>query len=315
MSGENKAEHAIKMAQTSKSSGTVGDYIVHLVSRALFDGAKILPYETRVRFAGWVFGSVLGKLPSAQRRIRKNLAHAWPELSEDAVKKICKQVPNNFGRSMMEIYSGKEFTDRIAKIEPHGPGLAALDQAHADGRPIVLVSGHFGNYDAFRSCIYQRGHNLGALFRDMSNPYFNEHYVKAMKSVSEPMFNRGRRGLVEMVKFLKQGNTLALLSDQYVQDGKVIYFFGQPTPAAMSAAEMAIKYDAPLIPIYGIRKEDGLNFEVFVDSPIEHSDAQTMMQQVSDSLEAQVRKHPGQWLWVHKRWKPELANFDNRKNL
>jgi KDO2-lipid IV(A) lauroyltransferase len=292
-----------------------GDFWVNLILTGIIRGVLALPYHIRVPMTGWIVSRIIAPLAGYNKRVRNNLAYVWPDLPESEVARLCRAVPDNAGRTMIEIYSGAEFTRRIADVTPKGPGLAALDQAHADGRPIILVSGHFGNYDAFRSAIHQRGHTVGALYRDMNNAQFNDHYVKAMNSIAQPMFVRGRRGLAEMVKFLRGGNTVALLSDQYYGQGKVITFFGKPTPAATSAAEMALKYDALLLPIYGIRQPDGLSFEVIVEDAVPHTDAVTMMQHLSDSLEARVRAHPEQWLWIHKRWKPEMAEQDARRHL
>jgi KDO2-lipid IV(A) lauroyltransferase len=86
--------------------------------------------------------------------------------------------------------------------------------------------------------------------------------------------------------------------------GPALPFFGKPAPTALSAAEMALKYDAALVPIYGIRQPDGLSFEIRVEDPIPHTDPETMTRALNASLEALVRDHMDQWFWIHRRWKP-----------
>jgi len=81
-------------------------------------------------------------------------------------------------------------------------------------------------------------------------------------------------------------------------------FLGKPAPTALSAAEMALRYDALLVPIYAERLENGIDFRITVEAPIPPSDAITMTQALNDSLSWAVRRRPGQWLWVHRRWKP-----------
>lgn len=98
---------------------------------------------------------------------------------------------------------------------------------------------------------------------------------------------------------------VGLLVDQFMIRGAPLTFFGKPAPTALSAAELALKYDALLVPIYGIRQPDGLNFEIRVEAPILHSDAETMTQALNDSLEALTRQHMDQWFWIHRRWKPK----------
>jgi len=67
---------------------------------------------------------------------------------------------------------------------------------------------------------------------------------------------------------------------------------------------MALKYGAPLVPIYGERMEDGENFRIIIDLPVPPSDPETMTQALNDSLSARVRVRPEQWFWLHRRWKP-----------
>jgi KDO2-lipid IV(A) lauroyltransferase len=271
---------------------------------ALMGLARLLPYERRVPAMGWFFGHVLGPLAGWRRRIRDNLARACPELPPAEVRRLTRAVPDNAGRSLAEIYSGAEFIARIHATEPlTGPGLPALEQAAAAQRPVILAVAHFGNYDAMRAALTMRGWPVGALYRPMNNQAFNRHYIPAMKAIAEPMFPRGRSGLAAMLRFLKSGGWLSLGYDQFDGHGAVLRFFGLPTKTVLTPAELAIRYDALILPIAGIRQPDGLSFRVEVGAPIAHSDPETMMQQLNDQLEAQVRAHMEQWFWVHRRWK------------
>jgi KDO2-lipid IV(A) lauroyltransferase len=106
-----------------------------------------------------------------------------------------------------------------------------------------------------------------------------------------------------MVRFLRGGGILGLLIDQRMQQGAKLSFFGHEALTALSAAELALKYDALLLPVYAIRQENGLDFDILVESPIPPGPPEAMTQALNDSLEALVRAHPGQWLWIHRRWK------------
>jgi Kdo2-lipid IVA lauroyltransferase/acyltransferase len=96
---------------------------------------------------------------------------------------------------------------------------------------------------------------------------------------------------------------LGLLMDQHMGHGEPVTFFGERAYTATSAADLALKYDAEIIPVYGIRRPDGLNFDILVEAPIARGDAISMTQAINDSLEAQVRQHMDQWFWIHRRWK------------
>lgn len=280
------------------------DRIANAAFLLLMGGVKLLPYPRRVATMGWLFGHVLGPIAGWRKRIRANLALARPDLSETEIRALTIEVPNNAGRSIAEIYSGAEFIQRIHAANPlTGPGLPALEEAAQSGRPVILAVAHFGNYDAMRAALSGRGWPVGALYRPMNNEAFNRHYIPAMQAISEPMFPRGRSGLAAMLRFLKGGGWLSLGYDQFDGQGEYLTFFGQPTRTVLTPAELALRYDALILPIAGIRQPDGLSFKVVVDAPIPHSDARTMMQQLNDHLERQIREHMNQWFWVHRRWK------------
>lgn len=267
---------------------------------------RLLPFAPRLAVIAWIMSRVFAPLAGYDRRIRENLAHVLPGMPPAEVRRMTLAVPANTGRMLGEIAAGKPFIDRIARIPMTGPGLDALDAARAAGRPIIVVSGHFGNFDAARCALAQRGHNIGALYRPVDDPALDRIFHDALSRIAAPVFPRGRRGLAQMVKFLRGGNTVAILLDQYVHGGAVLQFFGKPAPTSLSAAEMALKYDALLVPVYGIRR--GATFDIVAEAPIPHGDPEAMTQAINSSLEARVRADMDQWLWIHRRWKPEIGS-------
>lgn len=272
-----------------------------IVIMAVLGLPRLLPYDARMASVGWLMAHVFGPLAGYPKRIRANLSYVCPDLPEAEVRRLCRAVPANIGRSLMEILSPQEFKARLAGTDATGPGVPALDEARKAGRPIIAVTAHFGNFDAPRAVVARRGHRIGALYRPVNDPLLDQAFYDALTGIAEPIFPRGRQGLAKMLRFLRQGNMVALVMDQYVHGGSPLTFFGKPAPTSLSAAEIALKYDALLFTSFGIRKGSG--FEVVMEAPIAHSDPETMMQEVNDRIEAQVRAHMDQWLWVHRRWK------------
>ena len=271
----------------------------------------LMPYRRRVPAMGWTFAHVLAPLAGWRRRIRANLALARPDLTRAQVRRLTRAVPDNAGRALIEIYSGAEFTARLgAEDRLAGPGLPALEQAAAAGRPVILACAHFGNYDAMRAALAARGWKVGALYRPMNNRAFNRHYVPAIEAIARPLFPRGRAGLAGMLRFLKGGGMLCLGFDQYDRHGATLRFFGLPSQTVLTPAELALRYGAMLIPVAGIRQSDGLSFRVQVGEPVAPSDPAAMMQALNDDLERLVRAHMDQWFWVHRRWKDLAARPD-----
>lgn len=287
----------------ARRPATRTDYAVDLAVRALLRIALALPYSWRVPFMGWVMARIAAPLAGWNKRVRANLHHVWPDLPSAEIKRLVRGVPDNFGRALIEMYSGDAFKSRMREMPVTGDGLAALERARDAGRPVVLITGHFGSYDAARVALAARGFPVGGVYNPMTNPYFNAHYVAAMAAIGEPIFARGRKGLTQMIGFLRAGGMVGMIADQFMKHGVALDFLGKPALTALSAAEMALKYDALVVPVYGIRQPDGLSFEIRIEAPIPHGDPVAMTQAMNDSLGALVKRHPEQWFWIHRRWK------------
>lgn len=271
--------------------------------RAFIAGMRKLPYDTRIAAMGSIISAV-SPLVGFRSRVRKNLKLACPDLPEAEVKRLTKAVPNTAGRAVMEHFSPEDFTERQKNAKVSGPGIEAFEQACAEGRPVMFITAHFGHYLAARVALQHRvGKPIGCLYRRMANPYFNKIYVDAFHKTGEPMFEQGRRGMMEMVRSLKKGGIIAIVSDLHAHGGEELQFFGQPAVTSVLNAELAIKYNAVTIPCYAVREPNGLDFEIVLHEPIEHTDPTTMTQQMNDDLEVMVRKYMDQWFWIHRRWK------------
>ncbi|SIS72784.1 lysophospholipid acyltransferase family protein [Phaeovulum vinaykumarii] len=262
-----------------------------------------LPFRWRVPVAGWLMSRIAAPVLGLRRRISENLAFAVPDLPAAERARLLREVPDNLGRMFIELFSPADVKAMVARTPLDGPGLPDLEAAQAAGRPIIVVSGHFGNYDVTRAALIRRGLQMGGLYRPMNNARFNDRYLATIRQIGEPLFPRGHEGFVGMIRHLKAGKSMALLVDQHMGSGARLRFFGKPAFTGLSAASLALRYDALLIPIYAIRQPDGVSFRIEVERPIPPSDEETMMQAVNDSLEAQVRAHMAQWLWTHRRWK------------
>ncbi len=256
---------------------------------------------------GWLGAHVIGPVAGMRTRIRENLAHVMPDLPAAEVRRLCREVPGNMVRAMAETFSGSEFVERARKSPIEGDGWAALRTARDAGRPVVLVTAHFGNYDAARVVLRENGCQIAGIYMPMRNNAFNERYVTAMARIAEPVFPRDRGGLAGLMKFLRQGGMIGLVADHYMAHGEIMDFMGQPARTAFSAAEIALKHDALLVPVYAIRQPDGLSFRIRLEDPIPHSDPRTMTEALHASVEALITAHMDQWMWTHRRWKNTQA--------
>ncbi|MEM8956698.1 MAG: lysophospholipid acyltransferase family protein [Pseudomonadota bacterium] len=293
--------HAAPPTAAEVKGTSIQGRLTGLVIVTMFRLPRLLPWRARLATADFLMAWVFAPLAGYRARIRANLALARPDIPEREIRRLCRRVPGNVGRFITEVTSVDDFRARVSPLPMTGDGVETLLGALDEKRPVIMVSGHFGNFDAVRVALTHRGYAIGALYRPHDDPYVDSHYTAMLSGIAEPIFPKGRRGLGAMLKFLRQGNALAILVDQHVKDGAALTFFGQPAATTLSAAEMALKYDALLVPAFGIRR--GESFDVVIEQPIPQGTPEEMMQAVNDSLEARIRTDMDQWLWIHRRWK------------
>ena len=264
---------------------------------------RIFPYRLRILIGSIIFRFFLSPLTGNKKRIENNLNLVLPDLPESDKKNLIKNCLHNIGMTMFELLSPNDFKLTGQKANILGPGSSLLEKARANSQPVILVSGHFGNYDVVRANLISKGYQLGALYRPMNNPYFNKTYVKNISEIGRPLFPRGKKGMAEMMEFLRDGKLIALLIDQHMQNGEPLKFFGKTAYTATSAAKMALKYNAILMPFFVVRTGNTSSFDLHFEEPIEHSDPVKMTQEFNHRLESRVKANTEQWLWTHKRWK------------
>ncbi len=291
------------MRQKQNPGQALRDKITGFALLAPLRIARLLPYKWRLPFIGWLTARVISPLAGYNKRIRANLAHVLPDLPESDIQNLIRRVPDNAGRNLIELFSPTRFTARARRAPVHGPGLTALHEARAKNRPVIIVSAHFGSFNAVRVALIEQGLKLGVFYRPMHNATFNAPYTKAMAALSQPMFKQGRRGTAQMIRHLRAGGNLAILTDINAKDGVPLNFIGKPALSPLTAADLALKFDALLLPVWGIRAENGLDFDILAEAPIALTDAVTMTQEIHTRLEAQIHAHMDQWFWIHRRWK------------
>ena len=134
---------------------------------------------------------VIAPIAGYDQRVRDNLALIWPELPKARVDHLVHSVCDNAGRTLAELYSPQEFKALVAHAPILGVGLAPILRAQAEGRSVILVSGHFGNHDIARAVLATKGMTTGALYRPQRNPYFDVHFAATIRAISEPLFAAG----------------------------------------------------------------------------------------------------------------------------
>ncbi len=259
-------------------------------------------FEVRARALGTVIGGVMRLFPLAWRRFDRELLRVFPDMPRAERMKLCRDMGRNMGQTLFEIYHCAEFQAQKDRFSVSGPGLAALDKAHAEGKGAIIVSGHFGQWEAVRAVLKARGMETGAVYRPQTNRHYQRRLLAGIEAGGRPILTAGYVGTKELVRHLRGGGFIAILLDEKYAEGVRIPFLGHQAMTSLSAAQLALKYDLPMVPSYGTRIGDGSTFAVEFEAAIPHSDALTMTQAFNDSLSARILDKPEQWYWMLRRW-------------
>lgn len=297
----------------SAPTGTWSEWFTFVAVWGFIRLFLLFPYRIRLSCMAWLSRWIIGPLAGYRDRCEANLAYIWPDVPAKERRHIANNVLRHAGRSLIENFDINEQLRRSCGPHVQGPGLAAIEKAQAEKRPVLLLTGHFGNYTAVRSAIAARGYKVAALYRPWSNPYLNRHYMEYFDNEIGPAFPQGRRGTIGLVRYLHKGGIGALLFDVYDSSGIPIDFLGKPAPTLTSAADLALKTGALLVPCFSTRAPNEVDCEIYFHDPIEYGTPEEMTKKATRLLEERIMAHPDQWFWIHRRWKPRRQKKNQRK--
>jgi KDO2-lipid IV(A) lauroyltransferase len=284
-----------------KERSRTARFLAYLPQAALLGFLRALPSGARLGLSSWLGRLAVNRVPRLRNRVEGNLKLIFPEKDAAWRHDVRQRVGDNFGRTIVETMTIQDFQRRAPWMEPEGPGWQAMLDSLAKGRGVFLVSGHFGQWEAVRGLLRQKGMETGGIFRPIKNPYLNKDYTASLEAGGKPMVGRDAAGLREMIRHVRKGGLMSVLMDQYTKRGAEIDFLGHPAPSGTMIAELAVKYDLPMIPAYATRQPDG-RIRIEFEAPLARGTPLEMTQAAADSLAARVRATPGQWFWLHRRW-------------
>lgn len=279
---------------------------------------KLLPIDRSAGFFAWVARG-LGPRLAVSRTARTNLRAAFPDLPDDRIERIVHGVWDNLGRYMAEYPHLGALWD-FDPARPDAPGrvqVEGIDQflAVRDGtRPTVVFSAHTGNWELLPFAAAEHGLEIAVLYRPPNNPHAAEMVQKARGKAGGALLPNTLEGMSKVVARLEAGGTVGMLVDQHYGKGVPVPFFGRPAMTSAAIAKLALRHGCD---IRGARVErlDGSRFRVSLTPPLEvprsgdePRDVLAIMTRINQVIEGWVRERPEQWLWLHRRWRPEAES-------
>ena len=257
---------------------------------------------------GWTIAAIWAPLggalalgiPGFRRRADANLALVWPDRPPPERRRIIRAAGAHFMRLAVEY--GR--IDRFLRDFPvEATGAEHLLAARDAGRGAVLVTAHYGNWEAARLAALRLGCETGIIYRAFNNRYLDRYALAVIGVAGWPVLQKGRGGMRRLVQHVGRGGFVLILVDQRNSGAPFIDFLGHPAETVIAAAELALKTGAALIPVRATRNVPARRFEVEFEAPVTGTDAQTMMAEVNRRIGAWIEERPEQWLWFHRRWR------------
>jgi Kdo2-lipid IVA lauroyltransferase/acyltransferase len=245
----------------------------------------------------------------------RNLEIAFPELPLRERKRILRRVYSGMGRHLAEFCLFPRYTAANADTVVIYEGFENFDTARRSGKGVLLLTGHFGAWEIGSFFHSLKGNPMKIVVRDLDNPLVDA-LVKRYRTMHGNETIDNREFLRGLLAAMRGNDTVGILMDTNMTppQGVFVDFFGVAACTAAGMARVAMKTGATVVPAYTIWDSDLKKYKVCFDPPLETvnsgdaaADVITNTARYSAALEAIVRRHPDQWLWVHRRWKTRPA--------
>lgn len=292
---------------------TVLDYCVYLFVRILFCIIQILPISACDRFAHALAYLFWRKLKFRKKVILENLSHVFPKKTEQELGEIAYGMWHHLLLMAFEI----AHSYRIVHDSNWRRYFTMIDRravvgAMLDRRPVVLVAGHFGNFELGGFVAGVLGVPTYTVARDLDNPFLHQ-FINDLREKSGQYIlpKAGSSDLVE--KALSDGHTMTLLGDQYAGDkGCWVEFLGRKASCHKALALFTLTSGAPMVVVSTTRAGGPMQFVLRDHGVADPKDLEESQQSVkglttwyNDRMAEQILKSPEQYWWVHRRWKPK----------
>lgn len=265
--------------------------------------AARLPWPLQ-RAIGRALGALLRRLAGSRRRAaQRNLELCFPELDAAARAKLLDDSFAALGIGLFEFlrawWGDVSQQRREAVIE----GLDVLARLRAEGRGVLLVSGHFTTLELCGRLLCDH-YPLAGMYRDHDDPAFEWAVKRGRLRYACAMFRR--EDLRQAIRHLKQGGFLWYAPDQDMLGKDTVFapYFGIPAASITATHQLARLGNAAVVPFF--HRREGGRYVLRIGEPLADfpgSDPAADTARVNAAVEAMVREAPDQYLWIHRRFK------------
>ena len=268
---------------------------------------KIIGLNLSRKLFSWLFNLIGPKIKS-KNVINDNLYKFIGSYDEAKKKNIIFKMWSNYGKTFVEYVFLNKFKQTNSHIVLKGEHN--LQKIISNKKPVIFVSGHFANFELMSMELTKKKIRLATIYRPLNNFFLNPFMEYVRRSyVCKNQIKKGISGVKDCIQYLKQNYSVALMIDQRVSEGKKLPFFDSLASTTTLPAQLALKYEVDIVPIYLARmKNETFMMEIY--SPVTFSKKDKSEKnkleislKLNKILEEMISNDPGQWIWTHNRWK------------
>jgi KDO2-lipid IV(A) lauroyltransferase len=294
---------------------TLSHRVEYGATRAMVGALRLLPWRRASDIGARM--ATLAYRPFGIRRgvTERQIAAAFPEYSPARVAEVARASYESLGRTSIEtaVLPGTPREELLRRFElVEGWGL--LEAARAEGKGVIIVTGHLGNWEYGGAYVAARGMPFDAVTRGMANPLFDGYIRRTRAEIGFEVIHDAE-AVRRTPRALKEGRVIAMVCDQ---DGlnlasSFVPFFGRPAKTPRGPAVFALRLGVPLIFAASVRRPSG-NYALLLSRlPVvptgdRDADIETIVRSYTSRLESYVRQYPEQYFWQHRRWRRQPAD-------
>jgi KDO2-lipid IV(A) lauroyltransferase len=290
---------------------TFGDWLGYAAGRAVFALLALFPLRA-ARAAGAGLGRMFFLVSARHRGIaRRNLEAALgaslPPAERERVARACFA---HLGRIVADATHFPEHLRRPTEAIAVYDGVEHLQAAAAQGKGVLVFSGHFGHWELIAFLQHRLGLPMTMVVSPLENPLY-DRFIARLRGLGGNRILAKRHAARPILKALARREAIAILIDQNVRGsgGLFIDFFGRAASSTPALATLALRSGAPIVPVFSWFLPDGRLRISYRPALVPRrlgsidEDVRDLMLRSTALLEEEIRLRPDHWLWMHDRWR------------
>jgi KDO2-lipid IV(A) lauroyltransferase len=308
----------------AKRRNLVADYIVYLLVRVVVCIVQALSWRLAFKLADGL-AWLAYRLDRRHRQVaRENLEHAFSELDEPARNRLVRAVYRHFATIAIEMIRMprvlyRSTLDNFVRYADPADLERVLGWIRS-GRPLMVLTGHFGNWEILGYATGLFGCRGGVVARRLDNPHLDRFLLDFRRKTGLTLLDKNV-DYPRILDILANRGSLGMVGDQDAgARGLFVNFLGRPASTFKSIALLSLEYSAPVLVLGAARMGDPMQYRLYLEDVIlpeehaTHADAARLItQRYTEALERMIRRHPEQYFWLHRRWKHQPQARKSKK--